>query len=237
MRVVLCWLTWVGIGALALAADPAGSRRVGEWKWAGLSAKELPGKVVDDVRHGKVLHIERTETSPQTVRLATWKSPGIKTAFYAVRGQIRYDGVEGTGYMEMWNEFGDSGRFFSRTMGEQGPMRTVTGTSPWRTFYLPFNSTGAPGFPTALEINLVLAGKGQVEIGDMELLEFADAGAMWAGMGVAALDGRPRTSRWLVTAAAGVAAGVGVAGVSLACRWFKQRQARELRRMRARDAG
>ncbi|HPA19575.1 MAG TPA: hypothetical protein PLU30_17640, partial [Verrucomicrobiae bacterium] len=236
MRAMCLCVVWVGVGGLVMAADPAGGKRVGEWKWSAQAAADLPGKVVDDARLGKVLLVERTEAVPQTARLANWKSPGLKTAFYAVRGQVRYEGVEGTGYLEMWNEFGAENRFFTRTMGQQGPMRTVSGTSPWRAFYLPFNGTGAPGLPTALEVNLVLPGKGKVEISNMELLEFADVGAMWAGMGVPLGSVGPRApSRWMVPAAVGVAAGVG--GVTAVCWWARQRQARELRRMRARDAG
>ena len=238
MKAVWLCMVWIGMSGLAMAADPAGGRRVGEWKWSTAPAAELPGKVMEDARLGKVLHVERTESVPQSVRLATWKSPALKTAFYAVRGQVRYEGVEGTGYLEMWNDFGASGRFFTRTMGQQGPMRTVSGTSPWRSFYLPFNGTGAAGLPAALEINLVLPGKGKVDIGDMELLEFADAGAMWAGMGVPlGMLGPWASSPWIVPAAVGVAAGVGAGGVSAVCWWVKQRQAKELRRMRARDVG
>lgn len=236
MKAVWCWTAWAGLSVVALAANPAGGRRVGEWKWESLSAGELPGKVIKDARVGRVLRIERTEAAPQSVRLVTWKSPGLKTAFYAVRGQVRYEDVEGTGFLEMWNDFGAPGRFFTRTMGQQGPMRTVSGTSKWRPFYLPFNGTGTSGQPVALEINLVMPGKGVVEISDMELVEFADAGAMWAGMGVPLGDVGPRSSvPWVVPATAGLVAGAG--GVAVACWWTRQRQARELRRMRARDAG
>lgn len=236
MKTACVGTVWVVAAVMAVTADPAGGRRVGGWKWAEKPQAELPGKVVDSGRVGKVLRIERAEVVPQSVRLATWASPGLKTAFYAVRGKVRYEGVEGAGYLEMWNDFGEGGRFFTRTMGEKGPMAKVSGTSEWRAFYLPFNGTGAPGLPRALEINLVLSGKGMVEITDMELLEFADAGAMWAGMGVPQGAAGPRPAvPWGVPAAAGLMAGAG--GVAVACWWAKQRQARELRRMRARDAG
>lgn len=235
MKAVLWLTTWVVLSGVASATDPAGGRRVAEWKWSGQPESGLPGKLVEDARYGKVLRIERSEPAPQSVRLAIWKSPGVKTAFYAVRGHVRYEDVQGTGYLEMWNEFGGGNRFFTRTMGEHGPMRAITGASGWRSFYLPFNSTGAPGQPTALEINLILAGKGNVEISDIELLEFADAGAMWAGMGLAATEGAP-LSRWLIAAMAS-GAGVGAGAVALAVRRHRQRQDRELRRMRAHDAG
>lgn len=235
MKMAYAGLVWAAVAAAAWAADPAGGRRVGEWKWADRVAAELPGEVVEAKGLGKALRVERGEASPGNVRLATWESPGLKTAFYAVRGKVRYEGVEGVGYLEMWNDFGEGGRFFTRTMGNQGPMRTVSGTSEWRAFYLPFNGTGASGLPRALEINLVLAGKGIVEISDMELLEFADAGAMWAGMGVPLGSVGPVSGvPWVASATVGAV--VGAAGVAVACWWAKRRQARELRRMRARDA-
>jgi len=234
MKVTCVLMISLVAGGLGLAEEPGGGKRVGEWKWSKLTAAELPGTLAEDPRLGKVLRVERTEPTPQSIRLANWKNPEIKAAFYAVRGQVRHDDVEGAGYLEMWNDFGAAGRFFTRTMGQMGPMRTVSGTSPWRAFYLPFNATGVSGPPSALEINLVLPGKGVVEIGDMELLVFADAGAMWAAMGLSVGDMRGRENiPWFVTATAGLV--VGAIGVSVAYWWIRRKQSFELRRMRARD--
>jgi hypothetical protein len=235
MKAMNAWMVWLAGLSLATAASPAGGRRVAEWKWGDAPAAELPGRVVEDRKQGKVLRIEHREAEPKTFTLLTWKAPGLKTVFYFVRGQVRHEGVEGTGYLEMWNDFGAGNRFFTRTMGQQGPMKAVSGTSPWRPFGLPFNGAGAPGKPESLEINLVLAGKGTVEISSLELFEFADAGAMWAAMGIHGAAAPSGSAPWFVPVSAGVALGAG--GTAAACWWMRQRQARELRRMRARDAG
>lgn len=235
MRTMGATMVWLVAMAGAWGAAPPGGRPVAAWKWADVPAADLPGKVVDVPKLGKVLRIEHRDAAPKNFALCKWK-PGLGTAFYFVRGQVRCDDVEGDGYLEMWNDFGAGGRFFTRTMGQQGPMQMVRGTSKWRAFCLPFNGTGAAGKPETLEVNLVLAGKGTVEIGNLELFEFADAGAMWAAMGAGSSALPPHgPPPWWVPAAMGATAGAG--GFAVWCWWSRQRQSRELRRMRAHDAG
>ena len=48
--------------------------------------------------------------------------PKITTDFYAVTGEVRYDNVEGDGFLEMWNHFGETAAYFSRTLGITGPL-------------------------------------------------------------------------------------------------------------------
>jgi hypothetical protein len=103
-----------------------------------------------------------------------------------VEGEIRYEGVEGEpSYLEMWNYYPGGGAYFSRTMGEMGPMAKLRGDSGWRGFLLPFNATGANGRPTKLEINLHLAGKGTVFLRKVKLVQMdtwfgaAASGAWW----------------------------------------------------------
>ena len=55
------------------------------------------------------LKVEGTrDGSPVTV--LTIDRPTIKGPHYALTGQVRYDGVEGTGYLELWNYFPNGGR-------------------------------------------------------------------------------------------------------------------------------
>src|SRR5262245_39901377 len=59
------------------------------------------------------------EVSPEPgvpSRLLTIERPKITSARYALRGRVRYEGVEGEGYLEMWNQFPNGGRFFSRSL-------------------------------------------------------------------------------------------------------------------------
>src|SRR5260370_38705318 len=81
----------------------------------------------------------------------------------------------------MWNHFRTAKpgsreeKYFSRTLGESGPMRKITGTSKWREFKLPFDRTGASNAPVRLQFNLVLRGRGTVYLSPVKLVEYPGA--------------------------------------------------------------
>ena len=102
------------------------------------------------------------------ITVLTIDRPALKGPRYALTGQVRYEGVEGTGYLELWNYFPDGGQYFSRTLAESGPMMKLQGTSGWRAFTLPFDGTGAPP-PTRLVFNVVLPAGGVVYLGPLRL--------------------------------------------------------------------
>ncbi len=106
-----------------------------------------------------------------SVTLVELANPGITGDRYVVRGRVRYRGVIGNGYLEMWNLFGDGGRYFTRTLGDAGPLQKITGSSEWRDFGLYFDATGAAAPPERLIIGLVLPGAGEVSISNMTLAE------------------------------------------------------------------
>jgi hypothetical protein len=114
-------------------------------------------------------------------------SPKVTKDHYLVSGEVKYEGVEGDGYLEMWNHFGESA-YFSRTMGENGPMAKLRGTSDWRAFILPFNATGEKSHPTKLVINVHLPAKGVVYLkSPLKLTEWSESpgasaqpGAWWS---------------------------------------------------------
>jgi hypothetical protein len=110
-----------------------------------------------------------TTTSGGTFPLAAVDVPDLGTTGYEIRGQVRYDGVAGTSYLEMWSVFPDGGRYFTRTLATDGPMAVLSGTSEWRAFELPFFLNGSSP-PKRLEINVVLAGAGTVDVGKLELV-------------------------------------------------------------------
>jgi hypothetical protein len=124
-----------------------------------------------------VLKIENTSSVPLTVRLMTVSNPPVAKQIYAVTGQVKYENVQGDGYLEMWNYFPPTkpgrteGRYFSRTLGDSGDMGKIRGTSGWRKFSLPFDGMGASGPPTRLEVNLVLPGSGKVYLRPMAVWE------------------------------------------------------------------
>ena len=115
------------------------------------------------------LELRATATSPTSFHLVTIDHPQIAGPRYVVSGEVRYQDVEGQGYVEMWTVFPDGQRFFSRTLAAQGPLAALHGESSWRRFELPFDMSGASQAPSRLEINLVLAGRGAVWLGPMHL--------------------------------------------------------------------
>src|SRR6266446_10261195 len=116
-----------------------------------------------------LLELRVPGSGPMSFHLVTIDHPPIAGPAYAVAGQIRYQGVEGQGYLEMWTVFPDGQRFFSRTLAPRGPVAALHGESSWRWFELPFDLSGASLAPSRLEINLVLPGRGTVWLGPMQL--------------------------------------------------------------------
>jgi hypothetical protein len=106
-----------------------------------------------------------------TVTLVEIANPGITRDQYMVRGRVRYRGVVGDGYLEMWNHFPDGGSYFTRTLLDSGPLQKITGSSDWREFGLYFDATGAKAPVEKLVIGLVLPGAGEVSLSDMTLVE------------------------------------------------------------------
>lgn len=106
--------------------------------------------------------------------------PALREAQWAVTGRVRYESVAGHGYLEMWSQLG-SGAYFTRTLGSSGPMQWLSGTSVWREFTLPFDARETKLRPDKLTVNVVLPGRGVVELSPLALYdgtagETADAG-------------------------------------------------------------
>jgi hypothetical protein len=156
--------------AVASLAVPASAQAL---KWDEVqSTKQLTSGTVLPPEGGSSFHRLRIDGSGQasTVAILTFERPSVKGPRYALTGQVRYEGIEGVGYLELWNYFPGGGQYFSRTLAESGPMMKLNGTSGWRTFTLPFDATGAPP-PTRLVFNLVLQGKGVVYFGPLQLVD------------------------------------------------------------------
>lgn len=112
-----------------------------------------------------------------TFPLAVIDHPPVDGAGYAIWGKIRYTGVQGAGYLEMWSVF-PRGRYFSRTMDTEGPVARITGNSGWRTFEIPFRlQDGVP--PSRLEVNLILPGTGTVWIDSLQLVGYPSERSGW----------------------------------------------------------
>jgi hypothetical protein len=162
---------------LVCAAARAGEK-VREFSWSELEAagKLKSGRVIPPGQEGNVecLVVGSTEAGPLTLELFTVEQPGITQASYALRTRVRYQGVEGRGYLEMWSHFPGGGAYFSRTLDEIGPLAAIAGSSGWREIVLPFSATGTARRPTRLVINLAFPGKGKVWIEPPSLFQYAE---------------------------------------------------------------
>lgn len=176
MRYVVSFIACFGMSVAVLAQE-----RIADFKWSDLASPPT-GSTIVTLDGRDALKIENTNDGPMQVTLLNIEHPKISRQMYEISGEIRYDNVKGDGFLEMWNIFPPArrglpeGQYFSRTLGDSGDMGKISGTSDWRRFSLPFDSTGAPTGPSRLKINLVLQGRGTVYIGLPALSQYTGAG-------------------------------------------------------------
>jgi uncharacterized membrane protein YeaQ/YmgE (transglycosylase-associated protein family) len=153
------------IGVATAQSEP----QVLDWKALGADPSAAISSPNEDAPFGTI-----AVEGPRTFRLATLDPPKIQGQRWAIRGFVRYEGVEGHAYLETWQTVG-GGEYFTRSLADHGPMGVLSGRSDWRAFELPFDATGA-GLPTKLVLNVVLPGGGRVELGRVEVVDFDGAG-------------------------------------------------------------
>jgi len=111
--------------------------------------------------------------------LAVLPQPKISSPVFALKGMIRYEDVEGDAYLQMNNDFGDAGVFFTKSLAPSGPMGKISGSSHWRPFVLPFHANQGdragvgPPVPDELTLELHLPAAGTVTIRDVRLYQYA----------------------------------------------------------------
>lgn len=145
---------------------------------------------------------------PSSALVLTLENPGITASTYAITGQVRYEGVEGKGYLEMRSAFPDGGSFFSRTLGA-GPLSPLEGTSGWRRFALPFFLGKSAARPDKLILNVVLPSRGTVLLGPLRVVQYSP------GENPLAVPGQwwsERTGGWVGTMMGLFGAVVGILG-------------------------
>jgi hypothetical protein len=105
--------------------------------------------------------------------------PGISSPVYALKGMIRYENVEGDGFLQLDNHFGARGTYFTKSLAPTGPLRKISGSSDWRPFLLPFyantgdQADGTSLLPEKLTLGLYLPGSGTVSIRGVSLYQYA----------------------------------------------------------------
>ena len=131
-----------------------------------------------DPETGEVMGREVRVEGIGTHRLVTFADPGIEGDSYFVRGSVRYEGVGGSGYLEMWSFFADGSEYYSRTLATEGPVGSLSGDSAGRAFEVPFFLNGVDG-PDRIEFNVVLPEDGTVWVGPLTLDGFGPSSAWW----------------------------------------------------------
>lgn len=137
------------------------------------SKVELPDETT--VREG-ALRVESSSTSTTGARIEIWSvtnPPGLKSGRWAIRGKVAGRRVTGDAYLELWSTIA-KGRFFSRTVADEGPMAKLRGTFAARDFLLPFDAMNEEA-PHKLELAVVLPGQGAIEVGPLELVAYSSA--------------------------------------------------------------
>jgi hypothetical protein len=144
---------------------------------------------------GESLMIHNPLGKAMTLNILTIEKPPITTTTYAILGDVRYEDVEGTGYLEMWSYFPDD-RYFSKTVQDRGLLQKIEGTSNWRPFVLPFFViTADTPPPDKLEVNVVLPGRGTIWLSPLRLVQYDPgedplmAAGQWWGNRTAGLYG------------------------------------------------
>ncbi len=181
----------IAIYSAARAELPAGATLVQQISWA--ATKPADGVAHNDGPDGaSYVTLTNADSKPKNLPLWSADAPAIHGKYYALLGKVRFHDVKGASYVELLNYFRDpagpgeaitSHTYFTRTLSDKGPMAKLTGTSDWRPIALPFDASAAKAAPKRLDLDLVLAGAGTVDLTDMTLVEFASPAAMWAATG------------------------------------------------------
>ena len=101
---------------------------------ASLQAEELVGAVTLAEEPLTITAVP----GKQLQLLIELKDPGVSSPVYALKGMIRYENVQGNGFLQMDNHFGEPGTFFTKSLAPAGPLGKLSGSSDWRPFVLPF---------------------------------------------------------------------------------------------------
>lgn len=170
-------------------AQEEAALRVIRWDELQQEDRLNSGEVIEtDGPHTGVLKLEHAGTGPASFTLVEVSDPGISELTYAVTGQVRYEDVAGTSYLEMLNYFADGSWFFSRTLADVGPLASISGSSDWRDFQLPamLGEDPSTAMPDRLVLNLHLEGPGTVYLSELRLAHIetsaigVPAGAWWS---------------------------------------------------------
>ena len=182
---------WLAVACLVVqgfavaATEEAGMRF--EWGQAVVtSGTATVERVTEDGRNA--LKVSNPNSVPATISLLVIDRPEIDGVRYALTGEVKYEGVSGDAYFEMWSTFpkgpgkGSAERFFTRTLARMGESGVLSASSVWRPFRLSFHGEEGGGPPSRLELILVLPGAGTVWVSPVRLTQDSGGkgGAWWS---------------------------------------------------------
>ncbi len=138
------------------------------------STLHAAGKLAD----GAVVQVDGDAKQTSTPIIAVAK-PSMPSHRYVLKGRVKFEGVEGHGYLELLSVFAEKKIFYTRTLADTGTLAKFVGSSDWRDVELPFTSD--PGvFPDQINVNVVLTGKGTVHVAPFTIAALPDDGAWWS---------------------------------------------------------
>lgn len=177
MRNCLSVALMLAIFFLAGPSPLSAEEMVNEFSWKSLkeSGEVAAGQYIPPGSLPKApfacLKITHSNGEPLTVKLLEVSKPAITTKLYALTGKVKYQGVQGKGYMEMMNYF-PKGRYVTKTLAESGPMQYFTGDSDWRPVVLPFSFRQDSGTPEKITLSLILPESGTVYLSNLKLMQY-----------------------------------------------------------------
>src|SRR4051812_48625282 len=168
------------IAAMLMLLDFAAAETVVRdvtWEENGDGAKLIDGGRPNTPAAELTLKV-RCERKPMAdLKVATLLGPTISSDRYAIRGQVRYESVEGDAALEMRCIFPDGSECVSRMSGSVGPIMVMSGTcADWRTFLIPVRVTQRMVTPKRIEIRLIMPGRGTIYLGRTQLVELEPTG-------------------------------------------------------------
>src|SRR5207302_8722810 len=94
--------------------------------------EKMPGPAGTTQDGRRAALVTNANDTPLQVQLLVISNPPITKMLYAIVGEVKYEGVKGTGYLEMWNYYPSvkagmfEGAYFSRTLAESGDLGKIS---------------------------------------------------------------------------------------------------------------
>jgi len=103
----------------------------------------------------------------QTIQLFEVENPAVERCLLTYRAELKAEGLQGRGFLEMWCRLPGRGEFFSK-----GYQQALSGTVEWSGYEIPFYLKEGQK-PDLIKLNVVVEGQGTVWVRNVELLKTA----------------------------------------------------------------